>query len=344
MHKNRISRRKINIEKINKEAIKNTSELIAKSEAYYYNQVEEILTAITCPKSKIKLLLIGGPSSAGKTTTSKIIKAELKKRGFSSIIISLDDFYINRSDTPKFQDGSYDFENITTLDLPLLNAFIDDLLTHHKAQKPIFNFLTGERSAEWETIKIDDHTILTIEGLHALNPKLIKSHKREILKIYLSLNANFNHNGNIIMTAKKVRLLRRITRDFYTRGYTVLETLNNWKNVLNGEEKWVKPFKKAANYVIDSVHDYELLLYAKYSKPILKELILESNVKKLFKNKHYSDKKPLLLNTIYLVKELYEGLTCADELNKEVVPKNSLLMEFIDSAEDIVEPLGKIFK
>lgn len=336
-------RREISVEQVNNDAKKNLTKLVYKSEAYYQNQIQEIVAAVTCPKSKIKLILVAGPSSAGKTTTSNVIMSELKKRGFSSIIISLDDFYIDRANTPRFSDGSYDFENITTLDLPVLNRFVDDLLKFHKAKMPTFNFVTGKREEKWNSIEIDDHTILIIEGLHALNPRLIKSHKKEIYKVYLNLNANYVKSGRIILPAKKIRLIRRITRDFYTRGYSVLETLANWKNVCEGEDRWVKPFKRTADYIIDSVHDYEILLYANYSKPILKEAILEKSVEELIKNEHSIDKKGLILNRLYVAKELYQSLTYSTETAKDIVPENSLLLEFIGSAEDMVESTGKIF-
>ena len=123
-------KRKIDIAKLTKIKQNDLKKLIIANESYYHNQIKEITTAITHKKSKIKLLLVSGPSSAGKTTTSNIIKKELEKNNFSAVIISLDDFFVDRFNTPKLPDGTYDFENISSLDLPLLNNFIDDLLRY----------------------------------------------------------------------------------------------------------------------------------------------------------------------------------------------------------------------
>lgn len=337
-------RKNLDIDFINENAKINLNKLIKESEIYYIDQVNEIIKEITNPNKKIKIILISGPSSAGKTTTSSLIRLGLSKKNINSIVISLDNFYINRKDTPKFLDGSYDFENINTLDLSYINKFIDKLLKNHKAKMPIFNFVTGEREKRHVDVEIDNNTMIIIEGLHAFNPNLIKNHESELYKVYLSLNANYVKNNDLLLPAKQIRLLRRITRDFYTRGYSVLETLSSWKNVCEGEDIWIKPFKNTANYIIDSVHQYELLLYARYTKPIIKELILEKNVKSMLENESAFDKKQLLLNRLCLAKDLYKVLHFAYPIDKKNVPKTSLLSEFIGNAKDTVEPSGKIFK
>ena len=343
MPKSSTKKRCLDLNLINKKAKDNLSILIDESEKFYTNQIDEIVSEITAPGKKIKVILISGPSSAGKTTTSDLIRLRLSDKKIKSIVISLDNFYIDRKDTPKFPDGSYDFENINTLDLPLINKFIDTLLKTYKAKMPTFNFITGEREKEYVDVEIDDNTMIIMEGLHALNPKLIKNHESEIYKVYLSLNAFYTNNNELLLPSKQVRLLRRITRDFYTRGYSVLETLSSWKNVCEGEDIWVKPFRESANYVIDSVHDYEILLYAKYSKPIIKQLILASNVKNLLENEPAWDKKQLLLNKLYTAKDLHEALSLANPVSKKEMRKNSLLSEFIGSAKDVIEPSGEIF-
>lgn len=327
---------------INLYAMNDLSSLILESEKFYLDQIKEIIEDITASNSTIKLLLISGPSSAGKTTTSSILRLELLMKQIPSLVISLDNFYIDRKITPKFPDGSYDFENIKTLDLKFLNKFITKLLKTHRAKMPIFNFMTGCREKTLTDVVIDKKTILIIEGLHALNPELIKNHESEIYKIYLDLNSNFSQNGNILPSTD-VRLIRRITRDFYTRGYNVLETMNMWTNVCDGEDKWVKPFNETAHYVINTVHKYEPLLYAKYTKPILKEFILDKNVEALLENENDNDKKALLLEKVNKAKQLYSALKHAEPISKDLIPSTSLLWEFVGSAKDKIEPVGKIF-
>jgi uridine kinase len=336
---------KINLDlgMINLYAMNDLSSLILESEKFYLDQIKEIVEDITTPNSTIKLLLISGPSSAGKTTTSSILRLELLMKQIPSLVISLDNFYIDRKITPKFPDGSYDFENIRTLDLKFLNRFITKLLKTRRAKMPIFNFITGCREKTLTDVIIDEKTILIIEGLHALNPELIKNHESEIYKIYLDLNSNFSQNENVILPSTDVRLIRRITRDFYTRGYNVLETMNMWTNVCNGEDKWVKPFSETAHYVINTVHKYEPLLYAKYTKSILKEFILDINVESLLENERDDDKKALLLQKVNKAKQLYSVLKHAEPISKDLIPSTSLLWEFVGSAKDKIEPVGKIF-
>ncbi len=333
----------IDLNQVNAESKTSLSKLILSSEKKYSDQIKEIVEEITNPNSKIKLLLISGPSSAGKTTTSNILRLELSMKNFSSTVISLDNFFIDRDKTLRLPDGSYDFENLKSLDIKYLNKFIDDLLKKHRAKMPVYNFFTGKREKEYVDVIIDDNSMVMIEGLHALNPNLIKDHKKEMYKIYLSLNANFSENENLLIPGKDVRLIRRIVRDIYTRGYSVLETISNWQNVCVGEDKWVKPFKNNVDYVINSVHEYELLLYAKYVKPILKELILSKNVKKLLSSTQDNNKRAVLQNNLEKAKELYYILEKANPISKDLIPSTSLLWEFVGSAEDKVEPTGKIF-
>ncbi|MDD4110226.1 MAG: nucleoside kinase, partial [Clostridia bacterium] len=288
---------------------------------------------------KIKVLLLSGPSSAGKTTSSNILCSSLEKKGINSIVISLDNFYIDRLKTPKLKNGDYDYENITTLDLDYFNNFIDSLLKFHSAKMPIFNFLTGKREKKFTDITIDEKSMIIIEGLHALNPNLIKKHKHEIYKVYVNMNANYTFDNSILIPAKDIRLIRRITRDFFTRGYSALETISTWQNVNDGEDKWIKPFKLTANYIIDSSHEYEILLYSKYTTPILKKLIFQKD--KLLRNKSLN--KTTIENSIEKAKYLYISLKKATSILKNKVPKNSLLQEFVGKAKNIIEPSGKIF-
>lgn len=336
-------RKNLDLDKINLETKKDLTALIFKGEKYYSDQIKEIIETVIAPESTIKVLLVAGPSSAGKTTTSNLLRLELSMKDFKSIVISLDNFYINREDTTKLPDGSYDFENLKTLDLPYLNRFINDLLKNHKAKMPIFNFVTGKRKKDFIDVVIDSHTMIIIEGLHALNPNLINNHKDEIYKIYLSLNANYSQNNKVLLPAKEIRLIRRITRDFYTRGYSVLETISSWSNVCVGEDNWVKPFKSSADYIIDSVHEYEILLYAKYTKPIIKDLILEKNVIFMLNREKDQIKKAVLINNLNKARELYYILDKAKSITKEEIPSTSLLWEFVGSAENKIEPMGKIF-
>lgn len=339
--KSTYQKRELNLPVINEQSKKNLDLLISNDEKYYHDQINDIVKEITSPKSKIKILLVSGPSSAGKTTSSKLISSTLEEKGYNSIVVSLDNFYINRLDTPKLEDGSYDYENLNTLDLKYLNNFINSLLKNHYAKMPIFNFITGKREEKFVDIKINKKSMIILEGLHALNPNLIEKHEHEIYKIYINMNANYIFRNSILVPAKDIRLIRRITRDYYTRGYSAFETISTWKNVCDGEDLWIKPFKLTCNYIVDSSHEYELLLYSKYTTPLLKKLISKNNVNKLLKDKFLNQK--VVMESIEKAKYLYFSLKRAIPILKNKVPKDSLLQEFIGKAKSIIEPSGEIF-
>lgn len=307
----------IDIEQLNLTAIDNLSDLILESENFFNNQIAQICKQV-CLNDEIKIILLAGPSASGKTTTSNLLALHFGMLGKRVVTISLDNFFVSRDNTPKLADGSYDFECLEALDLKLLNEFINDLLTKKYAHMPIFNFLTGERDEISEEIVVDDDTIIIFEGLHALNPKLINSDKN-FLKLFIEPNSDFTINDEIKLSALNVRLLRRITRDYYTRNNSVLETMKMWDNVLAGERKYIKPFKQNADFIINSLHQYEPLLYANYSKKII--------VKELNNNIEKSE------DEIKKLQDLIKALNLFEPIDKNLVPSTSLLWEFLNATE-----------
>ncbi|MBO4412979.1 MAG: nucleoside kinase [Clostridia bacterium] len=299
----------IDIEKLNLNAINNLPDLILEDENSFSNQIANISKEI-CKNPNIKIILLAGPSASGKTTSSSLLSLNLKMLGKKVLSISLDNFFLAREKTPKLPDGSLDFECLQALDLPYLKKFINDLLTKNSAKMPIYNFLKGKPEEEKEDIVVDNNTIIIFEGLHALNPAIIENNK-SVLKLYISLNSDYVLDGKVVLSAQDVRLMRRITRDHYTRGYNPEETLNLWKNVIAGEKIYVLPFKHLADYTINSSHPYEPLLYANYTKKILKE--------------HCKNNKKL--------QELIQALETFEPIDKTLLPSTSLLWEFVNSAK-----------
>lgn len=289
---------------INKEAKDNLTELIETSEYLYRSQVRHIVKELV--EYKTRIVLLAGPSSAGKTTTSHLIRESLKAQGIDSFVVSLDDFFKNREDTPRLPDGKYDFESINAIDLEYLNKFVDDLLDKREAKMPVFDFLTGRRKPELIDVKLNDHTLVIFEGIHALNPTLIQNHDEDIYKIYICINSNFFIGKQIIIPAKRLRQMRRLIRDYYHRGHSLSKTFELWGNVVRGEDMFIKPFKTTANYILDSTHMYEPLIYASYLAPLLKDMQEEE------------------------AKELCLMLEKCGKLKKDVIPKDSLLNEFIE--------------
>ena len=277
--------------------------LVRMSEEMYSNQINELVEdALTKP---VKILLVAGPSSSGKTTTSNLITKTLQSKNKKSLTISLDDFFYNREKTPRLPNGKYDFENITAIDLDYFNEFINDLFTTNHAKMQIFDFVEGRRKPELVDVSIDENTYLIIEGLHALNPTLLNIPRENLYKIYICVQSNFNLGDNLEIDYTNLRLMRRFNRDYYTRGRTLEGTLDSWDEVLIGEKLYIDPYKDEADYNIDSTLMYEPLLFANYLKPLLKKSDLPK------------------------IKEVEKMLENCSILSKDIIPSNSLLNEFI---------------
>lgn len=295
----------VDINLINMQSLHSPKELVENCISGYFNQIEDLVNDIQ-NRPNIKVILLSGPSSSGKTTTANLIKQNLEKINISANVISMDDFFINRDVTPKLADGSYDYENITTVDLPCFKKFLNEILTNSKSMMPKFNFVTGKRD-RYEMLQIKKGGILIIEGIHALNPIIINNHEDELYRVYVCLNTNFCIDNKVVLEAKKLRRIRRAIRDFYTRGMTIQQTIKIWKNVCAGEDKFIKPFKNNANFLIDSTHNFEPLIYKKYL--------------------------PRLLDNSNIAKEFEDELKFLCEMDISYLPEKCLLWEFLEGVK-----------
>ena len=293
------------LEKLNELAITNTQLLIKDAEDLYHKQINDVVSDIT-KKGTYKIILLAGPSSSGKTTTSNLIRAGLKDNGYDSLVISLDDFFLNRDKTPHLPNGDYDYENIKALDLDYLNKFVDDLFATGTALMPEYDFVTGSRKKEYKQITLTQNTVIIFEGIHALNPILFKKHSDAMYRIYICVNTNFDYNDQLLMPAQKVRLMRRLIRDVNHRGASLDDTYKMWPNVLAGEDLYIKPYKNTADYLINSTHAYETMMYADMLLPLLKK------------------------NSNNMSKLLISMLEKCEKLSPTLLPQNSLLHEFLD--------------
>ena len=252
------------------------TELINVSEALQEKRISQIADEIFNRGQKgtpVKLILISGPSSSGKTTFSKLLSVQLMANGLKPYPISLDDYFVNREETPKDETGNYDYESLYALDLDFFNTQIQALLAGEEVELPRFNFTTGKREMSGNHLKIDEHMILILEGIHALNPQLVPHIPTEHqFKIYVSaLTTILLDNHNYIPTADN-RLLRRIIRDYKYRGYSAEETINRWPSVRAGEEKWIFPFQENADVMFNSALLFELAIIKDYAEPILRKV------------------------------------------------------------------------
>jgi uridine kinase len=255
------------------EAVKggHAAQLINVSEALQEKKLNEIVDNIV--EKGAKLVLLAGPSSSGKTTTSKRLAILLMASGMRPHIISTDDYFVNRVDTPKDANGNYDFECIEAVDTALFNKQMNQLLAGEEVELPRYDFKLGERVYENRRIRIGEGDIIIIEGNHALNPILSEQvpedKKYRIFISPLTTIALDDHN-NIPTT--DIRLLRRLIRDFQYRGYSALETIRRMPSVSAGEEKWIFPFQELADSIFNSALLYELAVIKDQVKPILDQV------------------------------------------------------------------------
>ena len=252
------------------------TELINVSEALQEKRISQIADEIFHRGQKgnpVKLVLISGPSSSGKTTFSKRLSVQLMANGLRPYPISLDDYFVNRVDTPKAENGEYDYESLYALDLEFFNAQLQALLNGEEVELPRFNFNTGSREMSGKRLRLDENMILILEGIHALNPELTPQIPAESkFMIYVSaLTTILLDNHNYIPTTDN-RLLRRIIRDFKYRGYSAEETISRWPSVRAGEEKWIFPFQENADVMFNSALLFELAIIKDYAEPILRKV------------------------------------------------------------------------
>ena len=245
-------------------------ELINLAEAHYDGQLAKISDIIYNDKKDIKIVLIAGPSSSGKTTTSKKLDIYLRSKGFKTHPISLDDYYIELDKRPLDENGRPDFESISAIDTDLFNKNLTQLLEGKKVSLPTYNFITRKREYNGKTLQLGENDLIIVEGLHALNDELTMSIDNKLkYKIYIGPLTQINIDNHSYIHTSDVRKLRRIVRDSKTRGYTARETLRNWKDVARGERNNIYIFQDDADVVVNSSLIYEIGVLKTYVEPLL---------------------------------------------------------------------------
>ncbi|AEX84965.1 ATPase AAA [Marinitoga sp. 1135] len=287
------------------------TELIRVSEALHEKKYAQIADEIIKRKN-IKVVLIAGPSSSGKTTSAKRLALQLKVNGLKPIPISLDDYFVDREKTPRDENGNYDFESIYALDLDLFNTHLSKLLKGEEIELPKFDFVHGKRVWSGNKIKMEEDQVLIIEGIHGLNELLTESIPREFkYKIYVSALTQMNLDSMNRITTTDTRLIRRIVRDFNFRGHSALATLKMWPSVRRGEDRNIFPFQEEADIMFNSNLIYELSVLKIFAEPLL--LMVDNS------NPEYSEAKRLLKFLDYFL-----PITVLEE-----IPRKSILREFI---------------
>jgi len=247
--------------------------LIKVSEALHEKKVASIADMISLRSDKVRFVLVSGPSSSGKTTFSKRLSIQLIVSGLKPVVLSLDNYFVNREDTPLDENGDWDFEHLHSLDLNLFNQNLKQLLNGEEIEIPFFNFEDGKRYYKGEKIKLHHDSILIMEGIHALNPDLIPDIPAETtFKIYVSALTTISIDNHNWIPTTDTRLLRRIIRDYRFRNYSARETIARWPSVRRGEEKWIFPYQENADVLFNSALLFELAVLKRHAEPILAEV------------------------------------------------------------------------
>lgn len=288
----------------------NIKGFIESCELQFTDQIKKASDDIINDSEK-RFIMIAGPSSSGKTTTTRVLGAYLRSKGYDPICLSTDDYFVNREDTPKDENGDYDFECLEAVDVELLNKDLTKLLKGEEVNIPVFNFISGKREYHKNFIKLKENSIILLEGLHSLNsnltPQIPDKHK---YNIYLSPFIPLNIDRHNYISTLDLRLLRRIVRDNRTRGHNVDSTLKTWQSVRNGEEKYIFPYTNQADFIINTALPYEIGVLKVYVEPLLFGVNTDSL--------YYEEARRLLK----FLRNFYP-------ITSEYVSKNSILREFI---------------
>lgn len=285
-------------------------ELINLSETIQDFRLQQIANQISEQRDNIKFVLISGPSSSGKTTSSRKLSLYLKTLGLNPIPISLDDYFLNRDETPLTEDGKPDFESLRAIDVKLFNNQMNKLLKGNKVTAPTFDFIEGKKIFN-KNLQMGEKDILVIEGLHALSDEILKEiPRKKKFKMYISPLVYLNIDDDNRINLTDIRLLRRMVRDNRTRGYSPSKTLASWCEVRNGEEKYVFPYQDNADVIFNTFLAYELAVLKIYAEPLLHKV---------------SEDDPEYLAAIRLIKLLDLVLP----MPSDDVPSLSILREFI---------------
>lgn len=286
-------------------------DIIKISEALHEKKVAEIANLISLNRENVKLILVAGPSSSGKTTFSKRLGVQLAVNGLWPLQISLDDYFVDREHTPKDENGEFDFEALHAIDVDYFNEQLLQLLEGQEVEIPKFNFHTGQRFFDGHRLQLKPGNVLIIEGIHGLNPDLLPQIEKKLtFKIFLSALTQVSVDEHTHISTSDNRLIRRMIRDSKYRGYSAAETIRRWPLVRKGEEKNIFPFQENADVMFNSATLYELAVLKKYAEPLLQSVTENRD--------EYSESTRLL-----------KFLSYFKPMDDSEIPPTSLLREFL---------------
>ena len=290
-------------------------ELINLSEAFQEKKFADIAKQIFDRRGSVKIVFIAGPSSSGKTSSSKRLALQCRNLGLNPKVIELDNYFVEREQTPRDENGEYDFECLGAMDLKLLGEQLNALLEGKEVEIPRFDFKEGRKLFEGKMMHLQDKDILIMEGIHALNPAMIPDvDSSKVFRVYVSALTSLSLDENNNISTSDNRMLRRMIRDNRTRGIIPEETITRWASVRRGENRNIFPFQENADAVLNSAHIFELPIVKYYAEPLLRRIAPSS---------------PAFVEAARMLKFL-DSITALSPAEIAAVPPTSILREFID--------------
>lgn len=293
-------------------AVKNSpQELIRQMEEQYRKRVNEIADFVMSTGDGRKLIMLAGPSSSGKTTTANMIVKRVKEAGANAVRLSLDDFFKGEGKAPLLPNGVYDYESVYALDIPLIQECMAVLLAEGHCMMPRFDFAAKSPAPERYPLTVGANDVIIVEGIHALNPIITDCLPDDkMVKIYISVKQGIKEGDDEVISAKQIRFLRRLVRDYKFRSSGPDRTFFMWPQVVRGEELYIAPYKRLSTVTINSIHIYEVNAIADKAIELLETVGKESP--------YYNEAQAYI-----------EKLTLFENLDERLIPEDSLLREFI---------------
>ncbi len=299
------------INRINEEAENSPEDFIAMTEKVFRHDLKWIVEQILNGGSKRHVILLSGPSSSGKTTCSQKLSDEFRNHDTDVQLISMDDFYLGADKVKRLSNGKPDFESVEALDIPLIKKSIHQLSTTGECIVPKYDFSKSRRSDITKEIKLGSNSVIIMEGIHALNPIFSEGMSKEkVMKIYVGVKQGIKDNEDYILTNREIRFIRRMVRDYHFRKVDPEYMISMWPSVVDGEKKYIRPYRYTSDFTINSIHIYEPCVMKNTALELLDQI-----------GKHHPDYE--------FVNHLIDSLNQFKAICPEYVPENSLIREFI---------------
>ena len=302
----------VSIDEINDLAVNDAQALVERSENYYNTQLDTVVDTIKNSDGAYQIILICGPSASGKTTAAHKLKDRLIANGIGSSVVSMDNFFKGIKFYPLRPNGKPDMEAVETMDLDLMNRCMGELIEKGRAKFPIFNFEKQEKEEDAHEIVLNNNDVLILEGIHALNPDILKGIPQEkVFRMYISVRTKFMNGSNCILRPNEIRLIRRMVRDYLFRDYSAVHTIEYWNHVIKSEKTNIDPYRDDVEFKMDTTIDYEVCCWHKLLHNKIDDFIMED------------------IEEYESMRKITDGLLKFHELDTDLIPKDSLLREFI---------------